>query len=278
MERPLTRALRHLAHVISLSFLVCEPARSASVSDGVFDCVIGPKTLIQVASKVDGVLDDVTVERGNMLTRGQVIARIDSVVEELDVEIAKARARDQSTLRSRRTMLKNEKAKADRAEQLFQRNVTSVESREELITAAEIARLAVGEAEADLQLRALELRRAQAVLRQRTIRSPVDGVVHERLLGPGEYAHAQSPLMVIAEIDPLKVDVYLPVKAYGMVVVGQSAVVQPIEPIGGQYRAKVIVVDRVFDAASGTFGVELELPNPDYKLPAGIKCQVSFRN
>jgi hypothetical protein len=38
----------------------------------------------------------------------------------------------------------------------------------------------------------------------------------------------------------------------------------------------VTVVDRVVDAASGTFGVRLELPNPDYKLPGGLKCDIRF--
>jgi multidrug efflux pump subunit AcrA (membrane-fusion protein) len=38
----------------------------------------------------------------------------------------------------------------------------------------------------------------------------------------------------------------------------------------------VVVVDKVVDAASGTLGVRLELPNPDNKIPAGIKCRVTF--
>jgi hypothetical protein len=38
----------------------------------------------------------------------------------------------------------------------------------------------------------------------------------------------------------------------------------------------VTVVDRVFDAASSTFGVRLELPNPDYSLPAGLRCRIRF--
>jgi hypothetical protein len=38
----------------------------------------------------------------------------------------------------------------------------------------------------------------------------------------------------------------------------------------------VKVVDRVIDAASGTFGVRLELPNRNGKVPAGIRCRVRF--
>jgi multidrug efflux pump subunit AcrA (membrane-fusion protein) len=42
----------------------------------------------------------------------------------------------------------------------------------------------------------------------------------------------------------------------------------------GTYQAKVVVVDKVIDAASGTMGVRLQLPNPDNKIPAGIRCSV----
>jgi hypothetical protein len=50
--------------------------------------------------------------------------------------------------------------------------------------------------------------------------------------------------------------------------------VTPEPPFTRTYRAKVKVVDRVIDAASGMFGIRLELPNPDYSLPAGLKCKV----
>ena len=62
----------------------------------------------------------------------------------------------------------------------------------------------------------------------------------------------------------------------GTIKVGMQAEVTPENPVGQVYKAKVTIVDRVIDAASGTFGVRLELPNPKYRLPAGLKCRVSF--
>jgi multidrug efflux pump subunit AcrA (membrane-fusion protein) len=38
----------------------------------------------------------------------------------------------------------------------------------------------------------------------------------------------------------------------------------------------VSIVDRVIDAASGTFGVRLTMPNPGHAVPAGLKCMVEF--
>jgi hypothetical protein len=66
----------------------------------------------------------------------------------------------------------------------------------------------------------------------------------------------------------------MPLSQFGRIRFGASAQVYP--EIGGDYAAIVRVVDQVFDAASATIGIRLELPNPDYALPAGIKCQVRF--
>jgi LysM repeat protein len=62
----------------------------------------------------------------------------------------------------------------------------------------------------------------------------------------------------------------------GSVKAGMDATVKPEAPISGFYTAKVKIVDKVVDAASGTFGVRLELPNPRYQLPPGLKCKVVF--
>lgn len=57
---------------------------------------------------------------------------------------------------------------------------------------------------------------------------------------------------------------------------GMQATVYPQQPVGGEHQAEVITVDPVVDAASGTFGVRLALPNPDDRLPAGLRCTVAF--
>ena len=56
--------------------------------------------------------------------------------------------------------------------------------------------------------------------------------------------------------------------------VGMAGEVYP--EIGGRYVAHVTVVDRVYDAASATIGVRLELPNPDNAIPAGLSRRVRF--
>jgi multidrug efflux pump subunit AcrA (membrane-fusion protein) len=124
----------------------------------------------------------------------------------------------------------------------------------------------------------MELENARTLLERRTIRSPVDGVIVELTMRPGEFAHKQSPIMTIAQVDPLNVEVFVPITKYGTIKTGMMGEVIPEEPVGGKYLADVKIVDRVFDTASSTFGVRLALSNPDFALPAGLKCRVRFLN
>jgi multidrug efflux pump subunit AcrA (membrane-fusion protein) len=70
--------------------------------------------------------------------------------------------------------------------------------------------------------------------------------------------------------------VILPAAAFGTVQPGMRAEVTPELPNAGVQVASVKLVDRVVDGTSGTFGVRLELPNSDYAVPSGLRCQVRF--
>jgi multidrug efflux pump subunit AcrA (membrane-fusion protein) len=114
-----------------------------------------------------------------------------------------------------------------------------------------------------------------AQLEQRTVRAPIDGIVVDRYMAPGEYIE-QKPLLRLASIDPLRVDVLVPAAAFGTIRVGDAGAVVP-ELLDRQPHAAVVTtVDRVIDAASNTFRVRLALPNPEHRLPAGLRCTVTF--
>ena len=58
--------------------------------------------------------------------------------------------------------------------------------------------------------------------------------------------------------------------------IGAKAIVTPLEAGFDPHEAIVTVVDKTIDAASNTFGVRLEIPNEDFRLPAGLKCEGAF--
>ena len=115
------------------------------------------------------------------------------------------------------------------------------------------------------KLNQLELAKDEATLDERTIRSPMDGIITEKKLSAGEFINQEGYVVAVARLDPLHVETYLPVATYGHVAVGTTGTVYPNPPIGGKYGAAVTIVDRVFDPSSGTYGVRLDLPNPDRK-------------
>lgn len=210
--------------------------------------LVEPNNLVEFSSQVPGILEQVTVERGARVRRGQVLARLKSGVETSAVRVAEAR-------------VEFGKRKAVRNSELYKKQLISIHDKDEL--------------ETEIQLAELELDEARERLALRTILSTVNGVVVERTGAPGEYV-GEEPFLTVAQLDPLNVELVVPVEYFGMITLGSKAQVQLEAAVGGQHQAKVVIVDQVIDAASGTFGVRLELPNPKLKLPAGLKCQVVF--
>ena len=121
--------------------------------------------------------------------------------------------------------------------------------------------------------RAADRRQRPLAARQARIWSPI---FHAVFPGWNREHTKQTPVLKLAQIDPLRIEVIVPVAQLGRIAVGMRAEVTPETPVTGVFQARVTVVDRVVDAASGTFGVRLELPNPAYRLPAGLKCKVRF--
>ena len=95
-------------------------------------------------------------------------------------------------------------------------------------------------------------------------------------LGRGEYVFDQAHLLTVAQIDPFNVEAFVPLSEFDRSAKACRPRFIRRSRLAVEYDATDDVVDRVFDAASGTMGVRLELPNPDYALPAGLNCQVRF--
>lgn len=253
--------------------------RCASAMAGEFDCMIEPRKSIEVRAASEGLIEKIWVDRGDMVKAGQVLVTLDSGVEKAASESARHRSTMQGKIRTGESRVEFTSRKSNRRDKLAGESYISVQDREESLTEKRLAESELLEAKDERRSAEIELRRLNEQLRLRTIKSPVDGVVVDRLLHDGELADnrdLRKPILKLADIGTLYVETLLPLDAFGKLAVGQSVEIIPEAPIGGRYSATVKVIDKVFDAASGTFGVRLELPNPGLKLPAGIKCKASL--
>lgn len=251
-----------------------EPVPGAAELES-FECLVEPYYLVDVGSPVTGAIESIAVERGDSIEAGQVLVLLESGVERAAVAVARGRADMSSLIRSHEARVALGEQRKRRADRLFAGDALSQDRSEEAETEAILARLELEQAREKMKLASLEVDHATALLERRSIRSPVSGIVVERRLDPGEVVDDETILRV-AQIDPLRVQVVLPGALFGSFQVGQRAAVQPELPGAPARDARVVVVDRLIDAASGTFGIQLELPNPDESIPGGVHCQVRF--
>jgi len=239
------------------------------------DCLLEPNRVIDVSSAVRGVLSAVDVDRGDLVEENQIVARLDSSVEEAAMELAQARANANAEVQADKLNAEFAARRSERIGTLYDRSAISGDQNDESETVAQLRKLELEQARENQHLAQLEARQAEQILKRHAIRSPVRGVVVHRYLSPGESAE-DRPILRIAEIQTLRAEAIIPVAQFGTVKVGQQAVIVPEEPLTGHYVGTVSVVDRVADAASGTFRARVTLQNSDYALPSGLRCAVRF--
>jgi RND family efflux transporter MFP subunit len=240
-----------------------------------FSCLITPSEMVELGSPVVGVIERIDAERGDSVKKGQSLAQLTADVERASVAVAEARASNQAELQAASSTQEFARRKQDRTDSLYRDKFTSLQNQDQAQTEAALAELKLLQAREQKRQSAQELSFARAQLAQRTIKSPITGVVVERYMSQGERVE-QRPLLKIAALDPLRVEVIAPASEFNKIRPGMMANVMPELASIGELKAKVVLVDKILDAASNTFRVRLELPNPNNVLPAGLRCKVAM--
>lgn len=250
-------------------------AAMAQAPAGSLDCMIQPHQIVQVGSPVPGVIERIAVDRGDLVQQGQPIAQLNAQVERAALAVARERAQQRGEVTAATGAQDLARRELERANELYDQSFVSKTYLDKQRAEAQVAGGRTDQAQERRKLSSREVELAAAQLEQRTIRAPISGVVVERFMSPGEYVD-QKPVLRLASIDPLRVDVLVPAAAFGQVAAGARGRVWPELLKGQEVTAVVKTVDRVIDAASNTFRVRLELPNPNGALPAGLRCKVDL--
>jgi RND family efflux transporter MFP subunit len=248
-------------------------------SAGAFECLIEPMQHVEIRSSLIGTLEDVAVHRGDRVKKGQVIVTLESRAERASAELAKYKSTLQGPIQEASAKLDYAKRKAERRQQMQKANLMSTQDAEDAEGDMKTAEAQLLVARENREVARLEYEEQNGLLSRRTILSPFDGVVADQLLYPGEVVDPndpKKPILKLVQIDPLRVHVILPRAAFGKIRKGMVGEVTPEAPAGGKVTGTVRIVDAVVDAASGTFGAFLEVPNPKLAIPAGLRCTASF--
>ncbi len=262
---------------INMIFLLCTAHINSPIAAETteLDCIVKPEMYVELSSPVDGVLESVLVETSDVIQKGQVLAKLEASVETAQVNLYRQEASDSNLIESKKLEAEFSKRNLARFSQLYKKQLESQADNDKANTEANLTQLALNIALNDQKAAALKLKLAIAQLEQKSIKSPIAGIVLELYAMPGETVK-DRPIMKLAKINPLRVELVAPAALFGKITQGMSAEIEPEKPATHTYPAIVTIVDKLIDPASGNFSVRLALPNPSDKLIGGVNCIARF--
>ena len=204
-----------------------------------------PIKSINMSSAEQGVIAEVLVEEGARVKKTQVVARLDTATLLAELDIAKAEAKLQTT-------------RLKKLEELSSANRSTPEE--------------LDRARTDLVIKEAQTRKIEAQIEERTLRSPIDGVVTEIKRDPSEAVSAANPhVMTVVQVDKLIVNLFLPPARATCFKVGAATTLQLLDE-KTTAPATVEFVSPVTDFASGTVRVKFVIENGDGTHRSGGRC------
>ncbi|MBF6568026.1 MAG: efflux RND transporter periplasmic adaptor subunit [Candidatus Binataceae bacterium] len=216
---------------------------------------------IEAASRVTARVKAVTVRAGEHVTRGQIIVVLDR--SQLAAQVAQA----QGLLAAARAEMSRTQSDRKRFSELFARG--SVTARENEAAEASFRSTAASVAQAQAGVAA-----ARAELDYATVRSPVDGIVVERLTEPGGMAMPGQPLVRLYDEHALRVELEAPEELARSIEIGTPLQVG-VDATGATYQTSVSEIVPAADPASRSFIVRAPLPSGNHLRP-GMFARAAF--
>jgi HlyD family secretion protein len=239
-----------------------------------------PLRQVNVGTEISGIIESVAVDDNDSVRAGQVLAIVNTDKLSAQAEQARASLRvAEAALQQSRATLLEARNTLGRLEQVRELSGGRVPSPLEL----EAAQAAVARAEAEEASRTAAIAQSRATLAgiesdlaKATIRSPIDGIVLDRQIDPGQTVAAsfQTPtLFTLAEdLEQMKLSVDVDEADVGSVQVGQPATFTVDAYPGRTFESEVISIGNLSQTSGGvvTYETVLRVHNPDLLLKPGM--------
>jgi RND family efflux transporter MFP subunit len=236
-----------------------------------------------IYARVNGYVAKWMVDIGDHVTKGQVLASIET--PELDAELSAARAQLQSS---------RAQVNARQAEEQFSKTtnerwrdspkgVVSEQERESKKADFDSARARLYSAKAQVALDQAKVDQYNAMMQFKRVTAPFDGTITERKIDIGNLVTAGSttattPLYRIAQTDPLRVFVDVPQNsADELAQAGVPAEIRANGSSKGAFAGKIVRSAGSVNAQARTMRVEVDMPNAEHQLMPGMYVSVAFQ-
>ncbi|HQX81729.1 MAG TPA: efflux RND transporter periplasmic adaptor subunit [Vicinamibacterales bacterium] len=238
--------------------------------------LIGNAT-VDIVPRVAGRLDSITAKLGDRVSRGQQIAKIED--RELQQQVKQVEQNvlvNNATVTQRESDLQLRKTTLDRQKELLSRGLATRQTIEDAEAAHNSAVAAVELAKAQLGQTQARLDELKITLSNTNIVSPVDGFIGRRNLDQGAFAGANTAIVSVVDIATVRLISNLVEKDFKRVNAGVTALIEVDAFPGEQFTGTVSRVAPVFDSATRTASMEIEVPNPGYRLKPGMFARVKL--
>ncbi|MBS0207953.1 MAG: efflux RND transporter periplasmic adaptor subunit [Planctomycetes bacterium] len=218
-----------------------------------------------------GILMQLLVKEADEVKAGDKLAVFDTRVLEITGRIAKQLMESKGKLRSAQAEREVRQRRLDKLTTLKSQGHASSEEIERASADLNVAEANVLVAEEQLAVDALEYEKSQALLEQRIVRSPIDGVVAKVHREEREYVTAQEPIIItVVQLNPLRIIFPIPSHVAGKLRRDQQVVIR-FPDSEEDATAKIEIISPITDAESGLVRVKVVLPNPEGRYRCGIR-------
>ena len=248
-----------------------------------------------ISAEVDGKVDEVKIDLGDMVAAGQILvhiadeeqryllaqqdAQLHQSLERLGLKDEKDRVKDvKETPEVRRAAADMQEAEQRfrRARQLTDQGIGAQADLDQFQSRFNSAKAAYDATINQARNLIQEVERYKAVLdlqrkklRDTTVRAPFAGLVKERMVTVGQFTRANTPLLILVKTDPIRLRVEIPEKMGPWIKPGQIAEILVEAYTDRKFSGKIWRVSPTVDASKRTFVVEALVPNPNNQLKPG---------
>lgn len=236
-----------------------------------------PKEQVEVVPKVTGRVERILVQVGDPVREGELIAELEGV--ELDQQVLRAEASlavAQATLAQRQAELENASAEEKRASELLSQGLISLQARQTVQTRARVSESQVNLAQAQVRQARAELEELRIRQQQTRVYSPLSGWVGRRYVDPGALVNANTPLVTVLQLSTMVAEMSVPEKDLAKLRVGNRTTVTVDALEGRTYEGHLARISPLLDPATRSGSVEIEIPNADGQLKAGMFARIQM--
>jgi RND family efflux transporter MFP subunit len=238
--------------------------------------LIGQST-VDVVPRVAGRIDSLTAKLGDRVNRGQVVAKIED--RELQQQVKQAEQSlevNRATVKQRQSDLNLRKTTLARQQELLAKGLQTRQVVEDAEAGYNSALAAVDLAQAQLAQTESRIDELKITLSNTTVVSPVNGFIGRRNLDQGAFAGANTVILQVVDIGTVRLVSNLVEKDFKRITQGVEAEIEVDSFPGETFRGRVSRVAPVFDSATRTASMEIEVPNPGFRLKPGMFARVKL--